>query len=390
MTGAETTVAGAILRHREAFLSRHPACRTTRRLLALLPLCRTSALGGHLHRCGDCGHEQPRYNPCGNRHCPACQTAAREKWVAKQEEALLPLPYFHLVFTLPAELQLPLLQNKEEGYNLLFQSAAKTLQRFGADPRHGLEGQLGFTAVLHTWSQTLSAHAHLHVLIPAGALSKDRRVFRVVPNSSWLFPVRAVSKVFRAIFLDGWERRSKAGKLRFHGNQADWSDPAILERRCRELRGKEWVVYAKKPFAGPSHVVRYLGRYTHRVAISNARIQDVGETVRFEYRDRKDPSRKKTMELPGPEFLRRFFLHTLPPGFTKIRHYGFLANNGRAANLSLIRDMLDAGESPRETERSPASAEPARRPPRCPRCETGILQVAGMLSPNRSTGPPPK
>lgn len=392
MTPPLPTLSGVILAHKEAFLNTHPANRQVRRLLGLLPLCRTSALGGHLHRCAGCGYEQPRYNPCGNRHCPSCQARARHEWVERQEEALLPVPYFHLVFTLPAEIQLLLLQNKREGYSLLFQSVASTLQTFGRDPRHGLEGQLGFTAVLHTWSQTLCAHAHLHVLIPAGALSPDKSRFRKVKNSSWLFPVRAMSKVYRAIFLKGLRNLAGKGRLEFHGNQAHLAEPAAFDPLCTGLGRKDWVVYAKRPFSGPAQVLRYLGRYTHRVAISNERIERVdSQGVRFHYRDRKNGSCRKTMRLDGPEFLRRFFLHTLPEGFTRIRHYGFLANNARAANLDCIRNLLGLDHAKPASPR-PEGPDHASTPPPyllCPQCKKDFLQVVVGLKFQETTGPPP-
>ncbi|MDF3131282.1 transposase zinc-binding domain-containing protein, partial [Kiritimatiellaeota bacterium B1221] len=250
-TRTSATVAEAILRHREAYLATHSVAAPACRLMAVLPLCRTSALGGHMHRCTDCGHEVPCYNSCGNRHCPNCQVLARERWLAKQEAALLDLPYFHLVFTLPAELQPILLQNKKEGYRLLFQSVAKTLLQFGKDPRNELEGQLGFTSVLHTWNQTLGAHAHLHVLIPAGALRENENQFQVIQNEKWLFPVRALSRVYRAIFLKGLLKLHKKENLEFHGRLEYLRDPKRFKQLLNPLYQKEWVVYAKRPFGGP-------------------------------------------------------------------------------------------------------------------------------------------
>ncbi len=385
------TVAEAILRHREDFLRRYPAPPEVRRLIGLLPLCRTAALGGHLHRCADCGHEQPRYNSCGNRHCPNCQVLAREKWLAAREADLLDLPYFHVVFTLPAELQPILLQNKREGYALLFAAAADTLLAFGRDPKRRLNGQLGFTAVLHTWNQTLGAHAHLHVLIPAGALSPDKERFTPAPGGRWLFPVRALSKVFRGIFLKRLVLLHRKNRLAFHGTLAGLGDPSAFAAFLRPLCAKDWVVYAKRPFAGPRQVLAYLGRYTHRVGISNARILEVDDTqVTFAYRDRKDASLKKTMRLEGVEFLRRFFLHTLPRGFTRIRHYGFLGNAVRERNLPLIRRLIGQAESEAEPE------SPQQRLgrvygielSRCPHCKTGTLFVHRALGAVRAAHPP--
>lgn len=371
------TVAEAILRHREPYMSTHAVDLPARRLMAVLPLCRTAALGGHMHRCNDCGHEQPRYNSCGNRHCPNCQVLARERWLAKQEAALLDLPYFHLVFTLPAELQPILLQNKKEGYNLLFQSVAKTLLQFGKDPRNELEGQLGFTSVLHTWNQTLGAHAHLHVLLPAGALREKEKHFAVIQNEKWLFPVRAISRVYLAIFLKGLQKLHKKEKLEFHGKLEHLRDPALFKQALDPLYQKEWVVYAKRPFAGPEQVLAYLGRYTHRVAISNARILNVNDqSVTFAYRDRKDAAAKKAMTLKGPEFLRRFFLHTLPDKFTRIRHYGFLGNSVRKKKLPRIRELIGQATSEKEPERAEERLERVYDMDlhQCPKCKTGEMR----------------
>jgi hypothetical protein len=344
--------------------------------MAVLPLCRTAALGGHLHRCGTCGHEQPRYNSCGNRHCPNCQVLARERWLSRQERALLELPYFHMVFTLPQCLQPLLLQNKEAGYNLLFQTVASTLQSFALDPRHGLEGQIGFTSVLHTWNQALGPHAHLHVLLPAGALSEDHSTFRKVPDRKWIFPVRALSTVFRARFMKGLRRLRKQGALGFHGQLAGLAEDEHWQALENQAFAKDWVVYAKRPFGGPKAVLAYLGRYTHRVAISNARILEVTDrTVRFAYRDRKDASQKKEMTLAGPEFLRHFFLHTLPSGFTRIRHYGFLGNSVRKERLPVIRALIGQADPPAE-ETSPHERLEHHygiRLRACPCCKTGEM-----------------
>ncbi len=370
------TVAEAIRRHGASYARTHSPSPAARRLMAVLPLCRTAALGGHLHRCGNCGHEQPRYNSCGNRHCPNCQVLARERWLGKQEAALLDLPYFHMVFTLPQCLQPLLLQNKEAGYNLLFRTVASTLQSFARDPRHGLEGQIGFTSVLHTWNQTLGAHAHLHVLLPAGSLSEDQPTFRKAPDRKWIFPVRALSTVFRARFMKGLRGLRKQEKLGFHGKLETLREPQTWRALEDHAFAKDWVVYAKRPFGGPGAVLAYLGSYTHRVAISNARIQEVtDQTVRFAYRDRKDASLQKEMTLEGPEFLRRFFLHTLPTGFTRIRHYGYLGNSVREQRLPVIRSLIGQADPP-ESETSPSERLEhycGIRLRACPCCKTGEM-----------------
>ncbi len=353
--------------------------------MTLLPLCRTVALGGHLHRCTDCGYEQPRYNSCGNRHCPNCQVLARERWLAQQERALLDLPYFHMVFTLPQCLQPLLLQNQEAGYNLLFQTVASTLQSFGNDPRHGFEGQLGFTSVLHTWNQTLGAHAHLHVLLPAGTLAcstQEEWTFRRAPSRKWIFPVRALSGVFRARFMKGLRRLRKNGRLAYHGNLRPLQETEAWQDLEDQAFAKDWVVYAKRPFGGPKAVLAYLGRYTHRVAISNARVLEVNDrTVRFLYRDPNDAAKKKVMELSGPEFLRRFFLHVLPTGFTRIRHYGFLGTGVRQQRLPLIRSLIGQSEPPKQNTSPRQRLEQLTgiRLCACPHCNTGELRPVKLL-----------
>jgi hypothetical protein len=385
------TVAEAIRRHRVGFLRTQAASAAVRQLIGLLPLCRTAALGGHLYRCDACGYAQPRYNSCGNRHCPACQAKAREQWLAQQEAALLPLRYFHLVFTLPEALQPLLLQNQTTGYNLLFQCAAQTLLAFGRDPKHQLAGQLGFTAVLHTWDQRLRHHPHLHVLIPAGALSADKRRFIQGRQRRWIFPVRALSKVLRAMFLKRLKAAHAKGKLGFWGQLESLQNPKAFEAFLQPLYHKDWVVFAKAPFAGPEQVLQYLGRYTHRVGISNARIQEVTDQhVTFTYRDRKDQNRKKLMTLEGVEFLRRFFLHVLPKGFTRIRHYGFLGNAVRHANLAIIREILG------EAKPEPMEETPVERMARvygieldlCPCCRRGRMKNQRVLLPVRCKDPP--
>lgn len=389
-TASQATVAEAIRRHGEKYLRSHAPPPGVRRLMAVLPLCRTSDLGGHLYRCDKCGHSEPRYNSCGNRHCPNCQVHAREKWLAKQESSLLDVPYFHMVFTLPSELQPLILQNKKACYTLLFQSVAKTLQTFASDPRHGLEGQLGFTSVLHTWDQTLRAHAHLHVLVPAGALSADGQSYRRAGNGKWLFPVRALSRVYRAVFLKGLERLRKKGELEFHGRIADLSKAEIFQGLLASLYAKEWVVFAKRPFAGPRQVLAYLGRYTHKVGISNSRIIEVtDQDVTFSRRDPKDPSARKTMTLPGAEFLRRYFLHVLPDGFTRIRHYGYLGNAVRKQAVARIRALIGQPDPLPDNETSTERIERVYgiRLQQCSRCESGRLHPVQDIYPARGQSP---
>lgn len=383
------TVAEAIRRHGENYLRTHTPPPGARRIMAVLPLCRTAELGGHLYRCDHCGHSEPRYNSCGNRHCPNCQVHARETWLAKQEASLLDVPYFHMVFTLPAELQPLILQNKKACYTLLFQSVAKTLHTFGRDPRHGLEGQLGFTSVLHTWNQTLGAHAHLHVLIPAGALSTDKKSYRRA-SGKWIFPVRALSRVYRAVFLKGLEGLRKKGEIEFHGKLNGLGKPKAFRNLLAHLHAKEWVVFAKRPFAGPRQVLAYLGRYTHKVGISNRRIIAVTDrNVTFTRRDPKNPSQKKTITLEGAEFLRRYFLHVLPGGFTRIRHYGYLGNSVRKQAVARIRALTGQVPPPPKTETSTERMERVYgiHLHQCSRCETGRMHPAEELRTQKGQSP---
>lgn len=306
------------------------------KIIEAVERCRTKALGGHLEQCDRCGYERPAYNSCRNRHCPKCQSLAKVKWVEKQKSELLPTGYFHLVFTLPHELNSLILVNKEALIHILFHSVWQTLAQFA---KTRLGGSLGITAVLHTWDQTLLDHFHLHCLVPAGALSFDRT--RWVPaRQDFLFPVKALSQVFRAKFLDALKNRFDYNNLLFVGQIASLADPQRFGALLDGLRKKPWVVYAKKPFGSPEHVLDYLGRYTHRVALSNDRIvSSHNGKITFAYRDRKNQDRKKLMTLDAEEFIRRFLLHVIPKGFMRVRHYGFLANHCKNA-LSKCRQLM--------------------------------------------------
>jgi len=360
-----------------------PAYRRAHRLpldqlkaMRAIEACRTAALGGHLDRCDSCGFEHPAYNSCRNRHCPKCPSLAQAQWLQRQQTELLPVGYFHMVFTLPHALNPIALTNMRPIIHMLFRAVAETLADFA---RTHLHGQLGFLAVLHTWDQTLGDHFHLHCLIPGGALSFDKnRWIRVRPR--FLFHVRALSIVFRAKFLDHLGQAFQSGGLQFPGSTAPLADPAAFGQLCSSLRKKKWVVYAKRPFASPETVLDYLGRYTHRVAISNRRILNVDDQhVSFLYRDRKAPDRRKTMVLTTHEFIRRFLLHVLPRGLMRIRHYGFMANRYKAQNLARCRQLLTSVCT--ETPRSEPSAcwNPERR--RCPSCRTGLLLPIRTLPP---------
>jgi hypothetical protein len=307
------------------------------RVLRAIASCRTAALGGHLEACDRCGHRRAVYHSCRNRHCPKCQLLAQEDWLGARRTDLLPSPYFHVVFTLPHELHPLALRRPRLLYDLLFAAASQTLQTFARDPQH-LGGELGLTAILHTWSQTLSLHPHLHCIVTGGALASDGSCWISPRHPSFLFPVRALAKVFRGKFLEGLRKHFDRGEL-----GADDSLPALLHT----LRGHDWVVYAKPPFAGPESVLRYLGRYTHRIAISNRRILRMeGDRVALRYRDYADGNRTKVLELSAHELLRRFLLHILPRGFVRIRHYGLLANRSRKERIARCRQLLNAQALP--------------------------------------------
>src|SRR5881409_1698624 len=317
----------------------HRLARVQHRALEAIATCRTAALGGHRAVCTACGTERITYNSCRNRHCPQCQRVATERWLTARRREVLPIPYFHVVFTLPHALN-PLAQSHPRLiYRLLFHAAASTLTRFGRDPRH-LGGDLGVTAVLHTWGQTLTQHVHVHCVVTGGALVRDGT--RWIPaRPGFLFPVRALAKVFRGRYLAALRQAFDRGELHVTGGLAALAEPAAFASWLAELRRQAWVVYCKPPFAGPEHVLAYLGRYTHRIAISNERLVAVADgRVRFRWRDYADGDRVKVMDLDVDEFLRRFLLHVVPDGFVRIRHFGLLANRRRAAALAQCRALL--------------------------------------------------
>jgi hypothetical protein len=364
----------------DSYRRNHPLPVFYLKVMQAVERCRTAALGGHLEQCDRCGFERPAYNSCRNRHCPKCQSLAKVKWLDKQKSELLPTGYFHLVFTLPHELNPLILVNKKSLLNILFQSVSQTLAQFA---KRRLGGTLGITAVVHTWDQTLLDHFHLHCLVPAGVLSFDRNRW-VSARQDFLFPVKALSLVFRAKFLDSLQKSFHQNNLLFVGQIAPWADARSFDGLLEGLRKKPWVVYAKKPFGSPAHVLDYLGRYTHRVALSNNRICSVhnGE-VTFAYRDRKNQDRRKLMTLDAEEFIRRFLLHVIPKGFMRVRHYGFLANHSKDC-LSKCRQLIGL---------TPAPPPPPQRSTeelmlaltgidihRCPRCLKGTLVWVSQLA----------
>ena len=327
-----------------------PAYRNSHRLplahlkvMRAIETCRTAALGGHVEQCDHCGYQRQSYNSCRNRHCPKCQSFAKARWLEDRKADLLPVGYFHMVFTLPHELNPLALSNKKVLCGLLFKAVSETLLEFG---RTNLGGKIGLIAVLHTWDQTLMDHFHLHCLIPAGALSMDRSRW-IAACDNFLFSVRALSKVYRGKMLDLLQQAFNKDRLKFVGRCEGLTDRKPFKRWLERLREKRWVVYAKKPFSDPERVLDYLGRYTHRVAISNNRIISIEEgKVSFRYRDRKRENKLRRMTLRAEEFIRRFLLHVLPESFVRIRHYGILANRTKKEELVCCRRLLGDGGQP--------------------------------------------
>jgi hypothetical protein len=377
-------VADILNRHGDAFLARHRLSRGQLKVIGAIRACRTAALGGHVMACGDCDHATIAYNSCRNRHCPRCQGAAAKDWLADRQADLLPVPYYHLVFTLPAPVAAIAFQNKAAVYGLLFKAAAETLATIASDPRH-LGTRIGFTSVLHTWGSAMTHHPHLHIIAPGGGLSPDSA--RWIPcRPGFFLPVRVLSRLFRRLFLEGLAALNASGRLAFHGDLAHLAEAEAFATVLAPLRRADWVVYAKRPFGGPEAVLAYLARYTHRVTIANSRIIAMdrhGVTFRWkDYRARSaGETWRKTMTLTAFEFIRRFLLHVLPDGFHRIRHYGLLASSRRAGTIARIRQIIaaptpDAMTADREAEISAEQSDPVdeRRPP-CPCCGGRMILV---------------
>jgi hypothetical protein len=361
------------------------------RAMRAIEVCRTAVLGGHVEECDACGMVRICYNSCRNRHCPKCQCLAKERWIEARKRDLLPVPYFHVVFTLPEELRPLALRNQKVVYNLLFKAASETLLALAADPKH-LGAQIGFTAILHTWTQTLLDHPHLHCIVPAGGLSADGKQWMAAKERFFL-PVRVLSALFRGKFLSYLRAAYKQDRLVFPGQIAPWEATSQFHKLLAELHQKAWMVYCEPPFGRPENVLSYLGRYTHRVAISNERILKLeGDQVMFCYRDSADENRTKQMTLPAFEFIRRFLLHILPEGFVKIRHYGILSNRNRNAKLKQVRQVLgcngdDVPDEPlswQELLHRLTGIDPAV----CPHCGKGQMRMLQVLLPENNRSPP--
>ena len=380
-------VADVVRRHGDDFRVQHPIDRSAARVMGAIRACRTAALGGHVERCQSaaCGFTRVAYNSCRNRHCPKCQSGAAREWLAERAADLLPVEYFHVVFTLPAPIAAIAKQNKAVVYGLLFEAAAETLKTIAADPRH-LGAETAATMVLHTWGQTLTYHPHVHVIVPGGGLSPDGGTW-IACRPGFFLPVRVLQRLYRRLFLQKLAAAHAAGRLQFFDALAPLSDPRAFAQHLAPVRRVDWIVYAKKPFAGPEQVLRYLARYTHRIAISNRRIVAIDDrSVTFTWKDYRDGAKQKTMTLEAHEFIRRFLLHVLPDGFQRIRHYGFLANGHRKAKLATIRKLLAvappatvATETP---PGEPTAATPDATPP-CPCCGGPMRIIEVLADPRR-------
>jgi predicted Zn-ribbon and HTH transcriptional regulator len=342
-----------------------------RKVLDAIARCRTAALGGHLDKCTRCGHRAVSYNSCRSRHCPKCQGNARAKWLAARSAELLPVPYFHVVFTLPHELSALILQNKRHLYDLLFRTSAAAMIELTGEPKH-LGADIGFLGVLHTWGQNLEHHPHVHYIVPAGGLALDGS--RWIDSSRRFFlPVKRLSRVFRDMFCDQLRELFKQDRLQFHGSLRPLASPVAFSDLLWQLGQKDWVVYAKPPFGGAEHVLNYLARYTHRVAISNHRLVAFdNDRVSFRWRDYAHGGKKKVMTVSADEFLRRFLLHVLPKGLVRIRHFGFFANRRRETALARCRQLLGATA---RTDRTDAANQL-----RCPACSATMLVVERFTS----------
>ena len=382
-------VADVFRRYGEAYCQEHGASLSMaqRRVMTAIEVCRTAVLGGHLEQCDHCGHQRNAYNSCSDRHCPKCQSFARAQWLEDRQAELLNTQYFHVVFTLPREIAAIAYQNKRELYGILFRAAAETLRTIAADPKH-LGAEIGFFAVLHTWGSNLLHHPHLHCVVAGGGLSADGTEW-IPCRDGFLLSVGVLSRLFRRLFLEKLVDAFDASKLEFFSSLQSLRERCSFLDYLAPLREAEWVVYAKRPFAGPEQVLDYVGRYTHRVAISNNRLLDIaGGKVTFRYKDYRHDAQQKTMTLEAGEFIRRFLLHVLPEGFQRIRYYGFLANRYREQKLARCRELL-AMPAP-ESADSEASKDYSQRCKEltgfslweCPVCHRGRMLIIQILPPS--------
>jgi hypothetical protein len=376
-----------VLRHfGPAFRDQQGASLSAARRHAMLAIenCRTAAFGGHVERCGECGHQRVSFNSCRNRNCPKCQGLARAQWLADRQAELLEVPYFHVVFTVPAQIEVIAFQNQTVVYEILFRAASETLRTIAADPEH-LGAEIGFLGVLHTWGQNLSHHPHIHFLVPGGGIAPDGQSW-IACRPGFFLPVRVLSRMFRGLFLHYLEKAFAAGVLNFFSEHRHLHEPAAFRRYLVPAWKADWVVYAKRPFAGPAQVLDYVGRYTHRVAIANNRLLSMNNgKVRFRWKDYRNGNSQKTMTLEAGEFIRRFLIHVLADGFHRIRYFGFLGNCHRKQKLARCRELL--GMTPARLEADPPAdyrdsfeALTGQSLRECPYCHTGIMVVIDCIA----------
>lgn len=393
---AALELADVLRRHGTTYREAHAdsLSHAQRRVMSAIERCRTAALGGHVEQCDTCGHQRIAYNSCGNRHCPKCQSLARAQWLDDRQADLLPVPYFHVVFTIPEQIASIAFQNKRVVYDILFQATAETLHTIAAEPRH-LGAAIGFIAILHTWGQNLVHHPHLHCVVPGGGLAPDGSRW-VACKPGFFLPVRVLSRLFRRLFLERLQHAFDTGELRFFSSLTHLSEPAQFARYLAGPRHAEWVVYAKQPFGGPQQVLDYLGRYTHRVAISNDRLVSLTDGhVTFRWKDYRRPDKPRVMQLPPLEFIRRFLLHVLPRGLQRIRHYGLLSNRLRESRLTACRHLLkvepdrEARSAPEPDYRDRYAKLTGRSLYDCPVCSRGRMLCIERLLPGGSPRGPP-
>jgi len=391
--GVRLEVADVFRRHGDAYRLAHVGHigRVEKKIMGAIVACRTPALGGHVEACDDCGVARVAYNSCRNRHCPKCQGAARAQWLADRQAELLPVPYFHVVFTMPAPIAAIAFQNKATVYAILFSAAAEAMTTLAANPRR-LGAQIGFLAVLHTWGQTLTHHPHVHCVVPGGGLSPDGTRW-IAGRPDFFLAVKPLARLFRRLFLERLQKAFDLGGLNFFGELASLADPACWHALLTTARRIDWVVYAKKPFGGPAQVLAYLGRYTHRVAIANSRLVEIDDdNVGFTWKDYRHNDATKIMKLAPDEFIRRFLLHALPDGFHRIRHFGFMANGHRAARLALCRSLL-ADQQERSDPAAVAKAQPRTHvdAPACRECGgvmRRVVELPRRFHPSRAQAGP--
>jgi hypothetical protein len=361
-----------------------------RRAMVAIESCRTATLGGHVDQCDGCGHQRVSFNSCRYRCCPKCQGLERAQWLEDRQAELLDVPYFHVVFTVPSEIEVIAFQNQTVVYDILFRAASETLRKIAADPKH-LGAEIGFLGVLHTWGQSLQHHPHAHFLVPGGGIAPDGNSW-VACRPGFFLPVTVLSSMFRGLFLHYLEKASAAGALNFFSTYRHLQEPAAFRRYLAPVWNTDWVVYSKRPFAGPAQVLDYVGRYTHRVAISNNRLLSMdNDKVRLRWKDYRDGNRQKTMTLDGGEFIRRFLIHVLPDGFHRIRYFGFLGNSHRARKLERCRKLLGmaraAPSEPSADHRDRFEEVIGRSLRECPHCHTGTMVVIDSITRPRTCQP---